>query len=112
MVYKQLDFSSAYHPQIDGQTEVVNRALGDLLRCLTGEHVKSWDQKFCQAEFSHYHTVSRSMGFSPFQVIYSIVPRGLLDLILLLSRTQVNRKAEEFVGGLQEIHKQVHDNLV
>ena len=59
MVNTQLDFSSTYHPQIDGQMEVVNRALGDLLRCLTGEHVKSWDQRLCQAEFSHYQEGAR-----------------------------------------------------
>ena len=45
MVNTQLNFSSAYHPQPDGQTEVVNRSLGNLLRCLVGDHVKGWDQK-------------------------------------------------------------------
>ena len=112
MVKTQLDFSSAYHPQTDGQMEVVNNSLSDLLRCLTGEHVKSWNQKLCQTKFTHNHAVSRSTGFSPFQVCYSIVPCGPLYFIQLPSKTRVHDKAEEFVGGLQEIHKQVHDNLV
>ena len=41
MVNTQLNFNSAYHPQTNGQTEVVNRSLGNLLRCLVGDHVKS-----------------------------------------------------------------------
>ena len=104
MVKAQLDFSNAYHPQTDGQTEVVNRSLRDLLRCLTGEHVKSWDQKLCLGEFAHNHAVNRSTGFSPFQVVYSIVPHGPLDLIPLPSKTRVHGKAKKFVEGLQEVH--------
>ena len=62
MVNTRFDFSSAYHPQTDGQTEVVNRALGDLLRCLVGDNVRSWDLKLSQAEFAHNHAVNRSSG--------------------------------------------------
>jgi hypothetical protein len=38
-----LFFSLAYHPQMDGQIEVVNISLGDLLRSLVAEHHSSWD---------------------------------------------------------------------
>jgi hypothetical protein len=48
----ELAFSSAYHPQTDGQMEVVNRSLGDLLRSLVTKHHSSWDQILPQAEFA------------------------------------------------------------
>lgn len=33
-----LSFGSSYHPQIDGQTKVVNISLENFLRCLTKEY--------------------------------------------------------------------------
>jgi hypothetical protein len=39
-----LSFSSAYHPQADGQNEVVNRILGNLLRSLVTKNYNQWDQ--------------------------------------------------------------------
>jgi hypothetical protein len=52
-------FSSAYHPQTDGQTEVVNRSLGDLLRSLVTEHHSSWDSILPQAEFAYNDSVNQ-----------------------------------------------------
>lgn len=75
-----LDMSSAYHPQSDGQTEVVNRSLGDLLWCLVGNNIKSWDKVLCQAEFAHNYVVNCSTLFRPFRVVFGLVLRGPLAL--------------------------------
>ncbi|GJR03707.1 putative nucleotidyltransferase, ribonuclease H [Tanacetum coccineum] len=82
-------------------------------RCsYVGDHVKAWDQKLCQAEFAHNHAVNRSIGFSPFQVVYFAQPRGPLDLMSLLVSGSVPKKVQDFVEGLREVHKAVRDNLV
>ena len=43
LVGTKLKFSIAFHPQIVGQTKVVNRSLANLLRCLVGEANQNWD---------------------------------------------------------------------
>ncbi|CAL9232327.1 unnamed protein product [Arabidopsis halleri] len=111
MLNTSLDMSSAYHPQSDGQTEVINRSLGNLLRCPVGESIKSWDSKLPQAEFAHNHARNRSSGFSPFQVIYSMLPRGPSDLSTLPDRTRLHGDAAAFVDAIQEIHVETKQHL-
>jgi hypothetical protein len=61
-----LSFSLAYHPQMDGQTKVVNKSLGDLLRSLVTKHHSQWDNILPQAEFAYYDSFNRSIGKIPF----------------------------------------------
>lgn len=103
--------SSAFHPQSDGQTEVTNRTLGDMLRCLVIDNIKLWDSVLCKVEFAHNHAVNRSTRFSPFRVVYGIVPRGPIDLGVAPDPSRDHGQAMDFVAKISSIHAQVHDNL-
>jgi hypothetical protein len=49
----KLNFSSAYHPQTDGQTKRTNQILEDMLRAYALKYGKSWDKNLPYAEFSY-----------------------------------------------------------
>lgn len=106
-----LDMSTIYHPQTDEQTEVTNCSLGNLLRSLVGDNIKSWDPKLPQAEFAHNHATNRSLDFSPIQIVYGLVPHCPLDLSTLPDRTRMHGRAVDFVDELQSLHQQAQRNL-
>jgi hypothetical protein len=116
MLWKKLGtdlaFIYAYHPQTDGQTEVVNRSLGDLLRSLVTDHHSSWDQILPQAEFAYNDSVNRSTGKSPFQILYGTQPRGVSELRESEQAETSSARAEEFAEVMQELHAEVKQRLM
>jgi hypothetical protein len=66
----QLNFSSAYHPQTDGQTERTNQVLEDMLRACALKHGGSWDKSLPYAEFSYNNSYQDSLKMSPFEALY------------------------------------------
>jgi transposase InsO family protein len=74
----QLHFSSAYHPQTDGQTKRVNQILEDMLRACALQYGRSWDNSLSYAEFSYNNSYQESLKMSPFEMLYGRRCRTLL----------------------------------
>ena len=107
----KLLFSTSHHPQTDGQTETVNRTLGNLLRVLIRKNCKSWEECLPHAEFAYNRTIHSSTHMSPFEVVYGFNPLTPLDMLPLPSNEHSNsdgRKRAEFV---KEMHSKVRENI-
>jgi hypothetical protein len=66
----QLCFSSAYHPQTDGQTKRVNQILEDMLRACALQYGRSWDKSIPYAKFSYNNSYQESPKMVPFEMLY------------------------------------------
>jgi transposase InsO family protein len=66
----KLNFSSAYHPQADGQTERTNQILEDMLRAYVLKYEKSWDKSLSYAEFSYNNSYQASIKMAPYEALH------------------------------------------
>ncbi|KAL0545083.1 hypothetical protein IC582_020224 [Cucumis melo] len=66
----RLDFSTAFHPQTDGQTERLNQVLEDMLRACALEFPGSWDSHLHLMEFAYNNSYQATIGMAPFETLY------------------------------------------
>lgn len=70
--------SSAYHPQTDGQTEVVNRIMEQFLRCFVADRPKQSSYLLSWTKYWYNTTYHSSTGMSPFKATYGRDPPALV----------------------------------
>jgi hypothetical protein len=65
-----LNFSTAYHLESDGQMERVNRVIKDILRMYVMDKPSKWEDYLHLLEFAYNNRYQASLKMSPFEALY------------------------------------------
>ena len=65
-----MKFSTAYHPQTDGQSERTIQILEDMLRACVLDFSGSWNKYLPLIEFSYNNSYQSTIGVAPYEMLY------------------------------------------
>ena len=105
----QLHFSSAYHPEIDGQTERVNQILEDMLRMYVMDRQNKWEEYLHLVEFAFNNGYHSSIGMAPFQALYGRPCRTPLSWDNMEDRILLG---PEMLQDLEQQVKRIREHLI
>ncbi|KAJ9507562.1 hypothetical protein QJQ45_019379 [Haematococcus lacustris] len=103
----QVNLSSAYHPETDGQTERVNRVIEEMLRHFIRPDQRDWAEYLPLVEFAINNAWQESVRSTPFYLNYGYHPR----LAELLDLPQKVPQAHDFVKGMKTAVEQARQCL-
>lgn len=108
-----ITWSSAYHPQSQGQVERVNQILEDMLRACVISFGKKGEESLPYAEFSYNNSYQASLKMAPFEVLYGRKCRTPLNGSETGKRpligSDIIQQAEEQVRTVRENLKAAQD---
>lgn len=105
----QLHMSTAYHPQSDGQTEVVNCTLEQYLRAYVHHKPSQWFRYLHLTEWSYNPTIHSITSFTPFEVIYGHPPPTIVDYVQGSSPIDA---VDSFLADRTELHALLQRRLL
>ena len=66
----RLEFSTTFHPQIDGQTERTIQTMEDMFRACVLDFHGNWDDHLPLIEFAYNNSHHSSIGMAPYEALY------------------------------------------
>ncbi|XP_070010217.1 uncharacterized protein [Nicotiana sylvestris] len=66
----QVNLSTAFHPQTDGQAEHIIQTLEDMLRACVQDFKRSWEEHLPFIEFSYNNSYHYSIQMAPYKALY------------------------------------------
>jgi len=103
----QLKFSTAYHPESDGQTERMNQGLECYLRMYCNYLQDDWPDLLPLAEFAYNNSTHSATQVSPFFANYGYNPHASISLDVSIP----DPRAHDFAHDLSELHQYLQDEL-
>ncbi|CAL8471144.1 g10686 [Coccomyxa elongata] len=104
--------STSRHPETDGQTERVNRVVGDTLRATEGDDQPAWDKRLTSIEFAINSKEHASTGFSPFYLNYGRHPVGPETALTRQIKAIDNPAAIDRLEEIARVHRAAKENLI
>ena len=100
----KLKYSTAYHPESDGQTKEANGTIDNLLRCLIQDYQSNWDEILPTFKFAYNCSTNRSTKLSSFHMVYGKVPKRPIDLHLIAHENPKSFSVESFIKHVHAIY--------
>ncbi|MCO5603483.1 hypothetical protein L7F22_057634 [Adiantum nelumboides] len=102
----RLQFSSSSHPQTDGQSEIANSVVLDLLKSYISDQKTQWERCLPLVEFAYNNTIHSSTGKAPFEIV-----EGVRKVPTFLSTKDKILEANEYTRHLDTDFAKVRETL-
>ncbi|MCO5546721.1 hypothetical protein L7F22_000157 [Adiantum nelumboides] len=102
----RLQFSSSFYPQTDGQSEIANSVVLDLLKSYISDQKTRWERYLPLVEFAYNNMIHSSTGKAPFEIV-----EGAMKDPPFLSTKDKIFEADEYTRDLDTAFAKVRETL-
>jgi transposase InsO family protein len=103
--------STAFHPQTDGQTEILNRIVETYLRAFTNLEQMNWAKLLPTAAFAYNNSLNHTLRMSPFRAMYGYDPEFHVDVADDVPKGEIPA-AKDRIKKLHELRATLRDQVL